>query len=58
LDHMLSESNKLHVPADTGNRLLLSSRTVHNELNNGRRSPMHGVRLTSPYENVYDTGFE
>ena len=59
LDHMLSESNKLHVPADAGNRQLLSSRAAHNELKDGRRSPMYGgVRPNSSYEDAYDTGFE
>ena len=59
LDHMLSESNKLHVPVDVGNRQLLSSRIAHNELKDGRRSPMYGgFRPDSSYEDVYDTGFE
>ena len=59
LDHMLSESNKLHVPADAGNRQLLSSRAAQNELKDGRRSPMYGgVRPNSSYEDAYDTGFE
>lgn len=58
LDHMLSESNKLRVPADAGNRHLLSSRTAQNELKDGRRSPMYGNRPTSSYEDFYDTGFE
>jgi hypothetical protein len=59
LNHILSESNKLHVPADTGSRQLLSSRAAHNELYDGRRSPMYGgVRPNSSYEDVYDTGFE
>lgn len=59
LDHMLSESNKLRVPTNVGDRQLLSSRTAHNELKNGRRSPMYGsVPPTSSYEDAYETGFE
>lgn len=59
LGRMLSESNKLHVPTDAGNRQLISNRAARNELKDGRRSSMYGgVRPTSSYEDVYDTGFE
>lgn len=58
MDSLLSEDNKLNVPTDGGNQRLLTSRSSHFELADGRCSPMHVSDGSPLYESLYDTGFE